>query len=182
MLRAMIKAGESFENPRTGTRLEFREWTPERVVFDRTYPPDSGRADPHLHYDIFQSWEVLSGTGTVEIEKQEREASAGETIEIETGTPHRDIHNRSEAELRVRWTVRPGNEFVEAFADCYTHYLTRDKLNSQDEFKPLQLFPILHATKAQSWIASIPIPMQKLLIPVGAFSGRLRRYRARYND
>lgn len=176
-----MRAGESFENPRTGTRLEFTEWTPERVAFERTYPPDSGRADPHVHFDIFQSWEVLSGTAKTVVEGKDQVAVAGETIEIPIGTRHQDIHNVSEAELRVRWVVSPTNDFVEAFADCYTHYLTRDKLNSQDEFKPLQLFPILHGTKAESYIATIPIFLQKPLIPVGALSGRLRGYRARFN-
>jgi hypothetical protein len=39
MLRATVQEGQIFENPRTGTRLEFREWTPERAIIDRTYPP-----------------------------------------------------------------------------------------------------------------------------------------------
>lgn len=180
MLRAMIEAGQKFENPRTGTRLEFGEWTPERAVFERTYPPDTGRTDPHVHFDISQTWEVLAGEARYRIEREDREAGVGDLIEIETGTRHRDIYNASDAELRVRWTVSPNNDFVEAFANCYTHYLTRDKLNSQDEFKPLQLFPILHGTKAKSYIATIPILLQKPLIPVGALSGRLRGYRARY--
>ena len=77
MLRAVIQAGETFENPRTGTRLEFREWTPERVVFDRTYPPDTGRADPHVHFDLFQSWEVLSGEAQVVVDGETREVEGG---------------------------------------------------------------------------------------------------------
>jgi len=180
MLHAVIKAGETFENPRTGTRLEFREWTPERVVFDRRYPPDTGRADAHVHFDVIQSWEVLSGEAKTVVDGEAREVKAADVVEIASGVPHQDIHNPYENESTVRWTVAPGNDFVEAFADCYTHYLTRDKLNSQDEFKPLQLFPILHATKAQSWIKSIPIPIQKLLIPVGAWTARLRGYRSSY--
>lgn len=181
MLRAVIQAGESFENPRTGTRLEVLESSPERVVFDRTYPPDSGRADPHLHFDLLQTWEVLSGRAKLVLDGMEREVGAGELVEVPKGVPHQDIHNPFEAELKVRWTVAPVNDFVEAFADCYTHYLARDKLNRQDEFRPLQLFPILHATKAQSWITSLPIWLQKPLIPIGALSGRLRGYRSRFS-
>jgi mannose-6-phosphate isomerase-like protein (cupin superfamily) len=177
----VIQAGESFENPRSGTRLEVRESTPERVVFDRTYPPDTGRADPHVHFDLLQSWEVLSGRARAVVDGDARELGAGERIEIAMGVPHQDIHNPHGAEVVVRWTVEPANDFVEAFADCYTHYLTRGQLNSQDEFRPLQLFPILHATKAQSWITSIPIWLQKPLIPVGAWTARLRGYRARYS-
>ena len=180
MLRAVIQAGESFENPRTGTKLEVRESTAERIVFDRTYPPDTGRSDPHLHFDLAQSWEVLEGRAKAVVDGEAREVDAGDLVEIAMGVPHQDIHNPFESELTVRWTVAPANDFVEAFADCYTHYLTRDRLNSQDEFRPLQLFPILHATRAQSWITSIPIWLQKPLIPVGAWTGRLRGYRPRY--
>jgi mannose-6-phosphate isomerase-like protein (cupin superfamily) len=180
MLRAVIEAGESFENPRTGTRLEVRESTPERVIFDRRYPPDTGRADAHVHFDLTQSWEVVSGEARAMVDGETQDLKAGETLEIATGVPHQDIHNPFEGELTVRWTVAPVNEFVEAFADCYTHYLTRDELNAQDEFSPLQIFPILHATKAQSWIGSIPIPLQKVMIPVGAGIGRLRGYRAHF--
>jgi mannose-6-phosphate isomerase-like protein (cupin superfamily) len=180
MLQAVIQPGEAFENPRSGTRLEFRDWTPDQVVFDRRYPPDTGRADPHVHFDLIQGWEVLSGEARTVVDGETRELKAGDLVEIASGVPHQDIHNPHENELTVRWTVAPGNDFVEAFADCYTHYLTRDKLNSQDEFKPLQLFPILHATKAQSWITQIPIWLQKPLIPVGAWTARLRGYRSRY--
>jgi mannose-6-phosphate isomerase-like protein (cupin superfamily) len=181
MLRGVIQAGESFENPRSGTRMEVRESTADVVVFDRRYPPDTGRADPHVHFDITQSWEVISGEGRVVIDGETREVKAGEVVEIPTGVPHQDIHNPHAGDLSVRFTVAPVNDFVEAFADCYTHYLTRDQLNKQDEFKPLQLFPILHATKAQSWINSIPIPIQKFLIPVGAWTARLRGYRPTYD-
>lgn len=182
MLHAVIQAGETFENPRSGTRMEVRESTPERVVFDRLYPPDTGRADAHVHFDLTQSWEVLSGEAKAVVDGETREVKPGEMVEIASGVPHQDIHNNPHGgDLTVRWTVAPVNEFVEAFADCYTHYLTRNKLNSQDEFRPLQLFPILHATRAQSWITQIPIWMQKPLIPVGAWTGRLRGYRSSYD-
>jgi hypothetical protein len=100
----------------------------------------------------------------------------GETYE------HQDIHNPHESDLTVRWTVEPVNDFVEAFADSYKYLLTRDRLNGQDEFTPLQIFPILRATRAQSWLTSIPIPLQKFVIPVGAWLGRLRGYRPRYDE
>ncbi len=116
------------------------------------------------------------------VDGETREVKAGQTVEILTGVPHQDIHNPHESELTVRWTVAPVNDFVDAFADCYTHYLTRDELDDQDEFTALQLFPILRATRAQSWITRIPIPVQKLVIPMGAWLGRLRGYRPRYDE
>jgi mannose-6-phosphate isomerase-like protein (cupin superfamily) len=178
----VIQAGETFENPRTGTRLSVVESTPQRVVFDRRYPAHSGRADPHVHHDISQGWQVLSGRARVVVDGQTRDVLEGEVVEIATRVPHQDIHNPFDQELSVRWTVEPVNDFVEAFADCYTHYLTRDELDDQDEFSPLQLFPILRATRAQSWILRIPIPIQKPIIVIGAWLGALRGYRPRYEE
>jgi len=100
---------------------------------------------------------------------------------MKTGTPHQDIHNTGGENLLVHWTVEPVNDFVEAFADCYAHYLTRGELNDQEEFRSLQIFPILHDTKAQSWLASMPIWLQKPVIALGARAGRLRGYRSRYD-
>jgi mannose-6-phosphate isomerase-like protein (cupin superfamily) len=181
MLHTVIQAGERFENPRSGTRLEVRESTPERVVFDRLYPPQTGRADPHVHFDLTQSWEVLSGEARAVVDGETRELKAGDVVEIPSGVAHQDIHNPHGSDSTVRWTVAPVNDFVEAFADCYTHYLSRDELDDQDEFTALQIFPILHATNAQSWITRIPIPVQKVLIPVGARLGRLRGYRSSFD-
>jgi mannose-6-phosphate isomerase-like protein (cupin superfamily) len=181
MLPAVVQAGEVFENPNSGTRLEVRESTPDRVVFDRTYPPDTGKAVPHVHFDICQSWEMLSGQGKAVVDGRAREVHTGEKVEIPTGVPHQDIHNPGSEATTVRWTVEPVSEFVAGFASCYSHYLTRDELDDQDEFKPLQLFPILHATRAQSWLARIPIPLQKLIVPVGAALGRMRGYKPLYD-
>ena len=143
MLRAVIQAGEMFENPRSGTRLEVRESTPQRVVFDRRYPPHTGRADPHVHFDLTQSWEVLAGEARTAIDGETRDLGPGERVEIATGVPHQDIHNPHDAELTVRWTVAP--------------------------------------VKAQSWITRLPIPLQKVMLPAGAWIGRLRGYRPRYS-
>jgi mannose-6-phosphate isomerase-like protein (cupin superfamily) len=181
MLHAVIQVGETFESSRSGTRLEVRESTPERVVFDRIYPPNTGRADPHVHFDLTQSWEVLSGRARAVVDGETRELKAGDVIEIAKGVPHQDIHNPYASDSKVRWTVEPVNGFVEPFADCYTHLLTHDKLTDQDEFTALQIFPILHATHAKSWLTRIPIPLQKGLIPVGAWLGRLRGYRSSYD-
>jgi len=182
MLRCVIEAGATFENPRTGTRLEVRDSTPQQVVFDRRYPAHTGRADAHVHFDIEQSWEVLAGRARARVEGETRELRAGDKIEIKTGVRHQDVHNPYDEEASVRWTVWPANDFVQSFADAYTHLLIHDKLNDQDEFKPLQLFPVLHATHAESWLARVPIPVQRLIIPVGAWLGRRRGYSAHYGE
>jgi len=177
----MIAAGTVFENPRNGARMEFREWTPEAVVFDRLYKPGTGRADPHVHFDITQDWEVLSGSARAVLDGEQRELTAGESLDVPLGVPHQDVHNPGAEDALVRWRVQPANEFVESFADAFTHLFSEGKLNDQDEFPMLALFVVLRATRAQSFAANIPRPLQRIVLPIGAFIGRRRGYRARYS-
>ena len=53
--------------------------------------------------------------------------------------------------------------------------------NDQGEFPDLQLFVILDATRAQSYLAGPPIVLQKPVIAAMASIGRRRGYRPRYD-
>ena len=66
------------------------------------------------------------------------------------------------------------------FMEVYAHLLARDELNEQDEFPTLQLIVILRATNAQSYVANLPVGVQKATLPLLAAIGRIRGYRPRY--
>jgi hypothetical protein len=66
----VLEVGKSYESPRTGTWVEVVERRDQLVKFDRSYVPNTGRADPHLHEDFTQTWEALSGEGMIEIEDE----------------------------------------------------------------------------------------------------------------
>jgi mannose-6-phosphate isomerase-like protein (cupin superfamily) len=174
--------GDAYENPRTGTRFAVKEASRERLVFERRYPPSTGKAGPHLHLDFVQGWDVVSGTATVEIDGETRRLGPDESVEIQPPTKHRDPYNETADELTIRWHIEPMNEFVEHYMNAYCHLLSRDKLNRQDEFPLLQLFVILTATKAESYTASLPIGFQKATLPLLGAIGRIRGYRPSYGD
>jgi mannose-6-phosphate isomerase-like protein (cupin superfamily) len=178
----VVKQGEAYANPRTGTRIEIQELGPERLVFVRRYPPATGKADPHVHLDFSQTWEVLSGTATLAIDGKIRRLTAGESVEAGTGEKHQDPYNETDGELSVRWRVEPVTDFVEGYLNAFAHGLARDELNDQDEFPMLQLFVILNATRARSYTTAVPIGVQKATLPLLAAVGRLRGYRPSYLD
>lgn len=178
----MVKQGEAYANPRTGTRVEVEELRPEQLVFVRRYPSASGEADPHVHLDFSQSWEVLSGTATLAVDGATQTLTAGERVEVGTGQKHQDPYNETEGELAVRWRVEPVTEFVEGYLNAYAHLLARDGLNDQDEFPMLQLFVILNATRARSYAGNVPVPLQRATLPLLAALGRIRGYRPQYDD
>jgi mannose-6-phosphate isomerase-like protein (cupin superfamily) len=176
----MLGTGSRYENPRTGGTLEVLEMTPELLRFERLYKPRTGRADPHLHLDFTHSWEVIAGRGRFELDGEERDLGPGESAEIELKRPHRDLFNPFEEEALARFEIRPCNRFVETFFETLVWLFERGRLDEQENFPQLQLFVILHATKAQSFAAGPPLALQRALLPAMAAAGRLRGYKPHY--
>jgi mannose-6-phosphate isomerase-like protein (cupin superfamily) len=176
---SVVKQGDVYENPRSGTRLEIRELSPERLSFERRYPPATGRAQAHLHLDFTQRWEVASGMVTVAVDGEARRLEPGQSMDLPVGTKHQDPYNESPTEAVVRWRIEPVTAFIEAFLNSYAYLLREDQLNAQDEFPTLQLFVILSETQAQSYAASLPVGLQRATLPLLGAIGRLRGYRLR---
>jgi hypothetical protein len=154
--------------------------TPEVLRFERLYKPRTGRADPHLHLDFTHSWEVITGRGRFELDGEERDLGPGQVAEVERRRSHRDLFNPFEHEVLARFEIRPCNEFVETFFETLVWLFERGRLDEQENFPQLQLFVILHATRAQSYAARPPIALQRAVLPVLAAVGRLSGYRPRY--
>ena len=90
----MVGQGDVYANPRSGTRVEVRELSAQRLVFERLYPPATGKADAHLHLDFTQSWEVVAGTATAAVAGQTRRLATGQSAEIQPRTKHQDPTTR----------------------------------------------------------------------------------------
>jgi mannose-6-phosphate isomerase-like protein (cupin superfamily) len=178
----VLEVGKRYTSPRTGTWLEVVERSGETMKFERSFAPGTGRADPHLHEDLTQTWEALSGEGMIEVAGEEREFRTGDRVAIAPAVPHRDPWNPSSTELHVRGMFEPINDFIEAYAEAYVHHLTESgRLNDQDELPLLQIFVTSKATNGRSWAGSPPVAIQKASLSLLAAVGRLRGYRASYD-
>src|SRR5262249_55556717 len=156
----------------------------ERLLAERGFAPGKGKAGGHFHEDFTQTWEALSGEGRIEVDGQEREFRTGDRVVVEPGTKHRDPWNPSSAELHVRGSFAPPNEFIEAFFDAYAHQLTlgeKGNLNDQDEPPLLQILVLIKETDARSYGASPPVAIQKATLPLMAAAGRLRGFKPSYD-
>ena len=178
----MLEVGKRYTSPRTGTWLEVVERADGNMKFERSFAPGTGRADPHLHQDLTQTWEALSGEGMIEVDGEEREFRTGDRVAVSPGTHHRDPWNPSSAELHVRGIFEPVNDFIEAYAEAHVHQLTDGgRLNDQDEMPLLQILVVARATDGRSYGGSPPVAVQKALLPVAAAVGRLRGYKPKYD-
>jgi mannose-6-phosphate isomerase-like protein (cupin superfamily) len=176
----MPAPGRSWTNPRTGAWLT---WMPEGDdgVIERVIKPRTGKADAHVHLDFDETYEILSGTATLEREGRSETAGKGERAEVPRGTPHRNPYNETGEDLRLRHRVSPGGPFADAFVSALGHHTENDTVNDQGEFPDLQLFVVLHATRAQSYLAGPPVWLQRPVIPLAAMIGRWRGYRPSYD-
>jgi mannose-6-phosphate isomerase-like protein (cupin superfamily) len=177
----MLEVGKRYVSPKTGSWIEIVERAGGTMKFERSFAPGTGRADPHLHEDLTQTWDALSGEGMIEVDGVEREFRTGDRVAIPPGTHHRDPWNPSSAELHVRGTFEPINNFIEGYAEAYAHHLTHGGLDEQEEMPVLQIFVTSRATDGRSWAASPSIGIQKASLPLLAAIGRLRGYRPTYD-
>jgi mannose-6-phosphate isomerase-like protein (cupin superfamily) len=175
----MPASGRTWKNPRTGAWVT---WLPDGDdgVLERVMKPHTGKADPHVHLDYVESFEIIAGTATIEVDGRTVTAGPGERVELSPGTGHRNPYNASDSDLRLRHRASPSGTFVESFVSALGHHMENDTVNEQGEFSDLQLFVVLHGTRAKSYRVGIPVALQKPVVALGAFVGRRRGLRPTY--
>jgi Cupin domain len=176
----MLSAGDSFAS-RAGSRLTILEGPADnqgaRIVFERVMPPGTGKADPHVHLDCDQRYEIEAGSATMELLGAPRTLGPGDKIVVPRRTPHRDPYNDSGAELRFRVEIEPCPPFIDAFGRALAEGYQNDQLTDQDELPILKILVLTKAYDGQSFRAGIPIGVQQAMLPLAAAIGRLRGYR-----
>ena len=120
-LREMARAGETVENPATGERVTFvrpaADTGGELLEMELVWPRSGARAPEHVHPEMEERYEVLSGTAAFRIgggEEPDFTAGPGAVVTVPPGTPHLAWNPTSE-EVRLRVQFRPAlrwEEFV----------------------------------------------------------------------
>jgi mannose-6-phosphate isomerase-like protein (cupin superfamily) len=115
----MARASETVENPATGERVTFvrtaADTNGQLLVLELTWPRPGRRAAAHVHPEMEERYEVLSGTAAFRIGGEpERTAGPGEVVTVPPGTTH-EAWNPTEHEVRLKVEFRPAlrwEEFV----------------------------------------------------------------------
>jgi mannose-6-phosphate isomerase-like protein (cupin superfamily) len=170
----MIPVGTTWENPRTGSKITILECSDERCRAERLIRPHTGKADEHVHLDFEQSFTVTSGRAVCEIDGKRIEIPAGQRADVPRGARHIDSYNATGEDVVMELEITPNSDFVTTFVATLGDLMVKDDLDDQEFFKPLQLFAVLHAGRAQSFRTGIPIPIQKPMIAAAATIARAR--------
>lgn len=189
-----MRPGQVLIHPLFGTRLKFLRTAAETdghlLEWETLYKAHRGKESgnlPHFHVTFVEQYEVLEGTAAYELKGDERQADPGARVAIPVGAAHRNLWNASAADLRLRTRLEmnppnlPPLQFIEDFFQTL-YGLARDgKVNADGLPKSfLHTALLVHGFQPDTWLAGIPIPIQRVLIGPLAALGRARGYRTQY--
>ena len=179
----MARAGDVVEHPVTRERIEFLDTAQDTggasLRMDLLVGNRGFAAAEHVHKEQDERFEILSGRFRYRLDGVEREAEAGEVVEIPKGARH-VWWNAGEEDLRTIIEFRPALRSEEFFESYFA--LGKDGRTDPKTGMPnlLQTAVLLREFKEEIHLAKPPLLVQKIVFGTLAIVGRLLGYRARY--
>lgn len=177
----MPSKGEIKHNPATGDFYEFietaKDTNGERVIIKATIKGKGQFVPKHFHALQDETFEVLSGQLTVWLDGQIKIFSAGDKVTLPKNIPHNHYNNKDDAVEYIH-SVSPALDFdylIENLAG-----LAADGKGKNGKFGLMQELVTLKYLDSKSYLADIPLGIQKVLMNIIGPIGRLLGYRAIY--
>ena len=173
--------GQILTNPNTGDIFEFLETAQdtngERVSVKMTLKSIGELVPNHFHALQDEHFEVVSGRLTILLDGKEQILSKGEKIALHKNTPHNHYNQESEPVVFVQ-TVTPALDFEYLLENLVG--LTVDGKMPNGKAGLIQELVTLKYLDGKTFLADIPLGLQKVLMNIVGPIGRLFGYRAVY--
>jgi quercetin dioxygenase-like cupin family protein len=177
----MPAKGQIITDPTSGDTFEFIETAAdtngERVTVKSTVRSKGQLVPKHFHVFQDETFEVESGHLTVILRDKTMDLPPGEKMTLPSGIPHNHYNGHDEAVVYVH-TVEPAMDF-DFFLENLVG-LAADGKSKNGRFGLVQELVTLRYLDGKSYLADIPIGVQKLLMHTIAPIARLFGYRALY--
>ncbi len=185
-------AGKLLTDPSTGIRLLIvktgRETAGKRFEVESFYPARQGKQGQrsHFHLDFSEGFEILSGTASYALNEQTLHAKTGERFSIPKGVAHLNPWNENREELHLRQVVELDKpdvktlESLENFVETIFGLAADGKLKGEPNF--LQGIVLAHSLQPSSYVAGVPVPVQRTLFSFLANIGHAFGYESRYAE
>jgi len=155
--------------------VEIRSATPEAFEVEVTYGPGGSPPPKHWHPEQDEHFEVLSGAVRTRVEGEQRDLSAGETIEI----PRRSVHqmwNPGEEPARLLWRTSPAGR-TEQWFRAIDRLHREGRVGSNGMPGPLAFGVLLSEYRDVFRLAGPDLMIRPAMALLGV-AGRARGYRA----
>lgn len=177
----MPTKGQVLTLPSNGNSYEYLETAKdthgELVVMRATVYQKGPNVPNHIHTIQEETFEVLSGKLTILENGMTRVLSAGENITFPKNKPHNHYNNHDEAVSYIQ-TVTPGLD-IDYLVETLLGLAADGKVKN-GKYGLLQELVILKYLDSKTYLADIPIGVQKVLMNIVGPMARLMGYRAIY--
>lgn len=170
----------TFDNPVLGDTIEvLDEGDAEagRPISARIHLAPKAQGPPlHRHPRSHERYEVIEGTGSVQVGRQRHDLGPGQAVEVPARTVHR-FWNPTDEPAVIAAQVQPASPAFLNFLDTLYTLAREGKTDSAGRPSPLQAAVLFHAYRREVTLASPPAVVQRVLLPALAVLGRARGYR-----
>lgn len=177
----MPKKGQIITNPTSGDKYEFLETASDtngEFVSTKATIKTKGQLVPkHIHVFQDETFEIVSGELTVWLDGKESLLVAGNKLTLPKNTPH-NHYNNSGTPVTYIHTVSPALDFDYLIENLMG--LATDGKSKNGKYGLMQELVTLKYLDSKTFLADMPIGIQKVLMNVIAPIGRLLGYRAIY--
>ncbi len=174
----MAGPGDVIEIARTGERFVFtkRPKDTKGELLEIEFLVKEFAPSAHVHAKLEERVEILSGQARVWVGGKESVAGPGETVVFPPGVGHTFKADGDEY-LHFRCAVRPALKMEPLFETIFGLYYD-GKADKRGQPNPLQ--NVLLAQESESYVAGVPVWLQRPVIALGAWMARRLGYRLRY--
>lgn len=178
----MAHGGQRLEDPVTGERLVFRQTSADTegalLELDMFWPPGFDRREAHVHPEMEERFEVLSGTARFRLGSRERReviAPPGGVVAVAPGVPHVSSNAGGET-VHVRVRFRPALR-QEMLLESLYGADSRD--GARDGLPPgvLRRALLAHVYRREVRPVRPPLVVQRVVFPILALAARLAGHR-----
>jgi len=177
----MPRKGQISRNPINGDSYEFLETSSDtggqRVVLKATIHSKGQLVPRHFHVLQDETFEVLSGQLTVLLDGEVKTLSAGDKLTLLKNIPHNHYNNESVPVTYIH-TVTPALDFEFLVENLVG--LAADGKSKNGKYGLVQDLVTIKYLDSKTYLADMPIGVQKVLMNIVAPIARLFGYRAIY--
>ncbi len=177
----MPTKGQVITNPLNGDTYEYLETAKdtdgERVTMRATIKSKGPLVPNHFHLYQEESFEVISGELTVWLDGKKSTLSEGEKRTLPKNVPH-NHYNNNDVPVTYIHSVSPGLDFDYLIENLVG--LAADGKSKNGKHGLMQELVTLKYLDSKTFLADMPLGLQKFLMNTLAPVGRLMGYRAIY--
>ncbi|MFN2615962.1 MAG: cupin domain-containing protein [Thermoleophilaceae bacterium] len=179
----MLRAGDSFQNPETGTRFEILRAPADGgdvLELRRRSKPSKGKVVPHVHLDYREHFVIEDGAATARLGRRTVALGPGDEFDVAVSESHVNPYNESNADLVYRHSFEPASDFALGYVETLGHLMREGRVDGQDEVPLPAAFAVANATRSRTYASIAPHGLQRgLLFPLGTLLARVRGYELR---